>query len=376
MIKSLFGEDENSEKQEKSRSKKSSGTGIFDEILNEDIKEIETQEDVQTENTEVETPNDEIETIDEIKTAIESGSLPIQQVEETETATPKKIDTVRPFEVEKPIGQPTFERNIEETDQTESSKTSRASELERKLKELEEELRQEKELELQQLKAEVNERIEQETTTNIQQVEPLGEIETVVNPRPEQQTLFDESENFGDSMPANETEQVQVKPKDYDPITTGESLRNSGMAWSAAIAFFGSVVFMMIMGWIVDTLLGTRPWGIVGGIVIGATIGFIQFFRITSQIINPKPNDFQKVSISSENAAFTEEIILPAEENIEVVENELPTNEETETVENVFDEVEEKIEEVKSEIVEEENDDIILEIEDTDEELEKNTFEQ
>ncbi len=237
-------------------------------------------------------------------------------------------------------------------------------------------MRLEKELEA------ANDLIEQETTTNIQQVEPLGEIETVVNPRSEQQTLFDESENFGDSMPtneteqANETEQVQVKPKDYEPITTGESIRNSGMAWSAAIAFFGSVVFMMIMGWIVDTLLGTRPWGIVGGIVIGAIIGFIQFFRITSQITNPKPNDFQKVSISSENAAFTEEIILPTEENIEVAESELPTNEETETVENVFDTVEEKIEEIEPEIVEEENDDIILEIEETDDELEKDTFEQ
>ncbi len=115
MIKSLFGEDENSEKQEESRSKKSSGTGIFDEILKEDIEEIETQEDVQTENTEVETPTEEIESIEEIKTAIESGDLPSQTVDEPENITPKKIDTVKPFEVEKPIGQPTFERSIEET---------------------------------------------------------------------------------------------------------------------------------------------------------------------------------------------------------------------------------------------------------------------
>jgi F0F1-type ATP synthase assembly protein I len=63
-----------------------------------------------------------------------------------------------------------------------------------------------------------------------------------------------------------------------------ETLRQSGLAWSAGIAFFGAVVFMLILGWGADVLLGSSPWGIVGGIIIGSVIGFIQFFRITSQI--------------------------------------------------------------------------------------------
>jgi len=37
----------------------------------------------------------------------------------------------------------------------------------------------------------------------------------------------------------------------------------------------------------------------VGGIVLGALIGFIQFFRMTAKIVNPKPNDFEKVSLAS-----------------------------------------------------------------------------
>ena len=63
-----------------------------------------------------------------------------------------------------------------------------------------------------------------------------------------------------------------------------ETVRQSGLAWSAGIAFFAAVVFMLILGWGADVLLGTSPWGIVGGIVLGSVIGFVQFFRLTSQI--------------------------------------------------------------------------------------------
>lgn len=70
----------------------------------------------------------------------------------------------------------------------------------------------------------------------------------------------------------------------YKPQTKGEAIRGAGLAWSAGIIFFGSIVFMLILGWGADLLLGSSPWGIVGGIVLGSLIGFIQFFRISAQI--------------------------------------------------------------------------------------------
>ena len=73
-----------------------------------------------------------------------------------------------------------------------------------------------------------------------------------------------------------------------EPKSTAETARKSGLAYAAAITLFGSVVFMLILGWFADLLLGTQPWGIVGGIVLGAAIGFFQFFRITSQIFKNK----------------------------------------------------------------------------------------
>jgi len=71
---------------------------------------------------------------------------------------------------------------------------------------------------------------------------------------------------------------------DAEPQSMAETVRQSGLAYSAGIALFAAVVFMMVLGWGADLLLGTSPWGIVGGIVLGSVIGFIQFFRITSQI--------------------------------------------------------------------------------------------
>ena len=70
----------------------------------------------------------------------------------------------------------------------------------------------------------------------------------------------------------------------YSPQSTAETVRQTGLAWTAGIAFFGAIVFMLFIGWLVDLLVGTSPWGIVGGIVLGSIIGFMQFFRITRQI--------------------------------------------------------------------------------------------
>lgn len=69
-----------------------------------------------------------------------------------------------------------------------------------------------------------------------------------------------------------------------EPQSMSETVRQSGLAYSAGIALFASVVFMLLIGWGADLLFGSSPWGIVSGIVIGALIGFVQFFRLTSQI--------------------------------------------------------------------------------------------
>ncbi|GIU81975.1 MAG: hypothetical protein KatS3mg006_1039 [Pyrinomonadaceae bacterium] len=79
-------------------------------------------------------------------------------------------------------------------------------------------------------------------------------------------------------------EEATLQQEESQEFTSANSIRNAGLAWSAAIGLFGSIVFMMAIGWIMDTLLGSEPVGIVVGIILGAAIGFYQFFRIMSKI--------------------------------------------------------------------------------------------
>src|SRR5215216_5798513 len=73
-------------------------------------------------------------------------------------------------------------------------------------------------------------------------------------------SLFDTPET-GDGTKVNDHWIVS----DAEPQSMAETVRQSGLAWSAGIAFFAAVVFMLVLGWGADVLLGNSPWGIVGG---------------------------------------------------------------------------------------------------------------
>lgn len=74
----------------------------------------------------------------------------------------------------------------------------------------------------------------------------------------------------------------------YTPESVDETARKSSLAWSLGGAFVISVGVFLFLGWIADLFLGSSPWGLVGGIVLGALLGFFQFFRISSQIYPTK----------------------------------------------------------------------------------------
>jgi ATP synthase protein I len=63
-----------------------------------------------------------------------------------------------------------------------------------------------------------------------------------------------------------------------------EENRKSGIAYAAGLMLFASVVSFCGFGWLLDRWLGTKPWLLLIGIVLGAIAGFYQFIRLTSKL--------------------------------------------------------------------------------------------
>lgn len=63
-----------------------------------------------------------------------------------------------------------------------------------------------------------------------------------------------------------------------------ETNRKSGLAYAAAISLFVSVIVFSGVGWLLDRWLGTAPWFLAGGLVLGAAAGFFEFIRLTSKL--------------------------------------------------------------------------------------------
>lgn len=68
------------------------------------------------------------------------------------------------------------------------------------------------------------------------------------------------------------------------PRQDDETNRKSGLAYGAALVLFSSVISFCALGWVLDRFLGTKPWLLVTGIVLGAIAGFYQFIRLTSKL--------------------------------------------------------------------------------------------
>jgi ATP synthase protein I len=59
--------------------------------------------------------------------------------------------------------------------------------------------------------------------------------------------------------------------------------RKSGFAYAAGFALFASVAAFCGLGLLLDRWLGTDPWLLVGGIVLGSAAGLFQFVRLSSK---------------------------------------------------------------------------------------------
>ncbi len=63
-----------------------------------------------------------------------------------------------------------------------------------------------------------------------------------------------------------------------------EVTRKSGVVYAAVFAIVSAIVSCLAVGWLLDRWLGTSPWLLVSGVVLGSIIGFYEFIRIISRI--------------------------------------------------------------------------------------------
>jgi ATP synthase protein I len=62
-----------------------------------------------------------------------------------------------------------------------------------------------------------------------------------------------------------------------------EENRKTGFAYAAGITLFVSVAIFCGLGWFLDKWLGTQPWLLVVGIVLGSALGLFEFVRLSSK---------------------------------------------------------------------------------------------
>lgn len=62
-----------------------------------------------------------------------------------------------------------------------------------------------------------------------------------------------------------------------------EENRKTGFAYAAAITLFASVAAFCALGWFLDKWLGTQPYLLIAGIVLGSAAGLFEFVRLSSK---------------------------------------------------------------------------------------------
>jgi ATP synthase protein I len=62
-----------------------------------------------------------------------------------------------------------------------------------------------------------------------------------------------------------------------------ETNRKTGFAYAAGFTLFACVATFCGIGYLADRWLGTAPWCLVGGIVLGSAAGLYEFVKISAK---------------------------------------------------------------------------------------------
>jgi hypothetical protein len=74
---------------------------------------------------------------------------------------------------------------------------------------------------------------------------------------------------------------LHVPGRDAPKVGAVGSLMDAGKAWGAALNFVFTIIAGLLIGWLIDHFLKTKPWGVLGGLATGFVLAFVQIVRNT-----------------------------------------------------------------------------------------------
>ena len=63
-----------------------------------------------------------------------------------------------------------------------------------------------------------------------------------------------------------------------------------GFAWRVGTEFISGICVGLLLGYAVDHVLGTKPWGLVALVILGAAAGILNIFRLVGTGAASSPN--------------------------------------------------------------------------------------
>ncbi|MGQ0848950.1 MAG: AtpZ/AtpI family protein [Actinomycetota bacterium] len=71
---------------------------------------------------------------------------------------------------------------------------------------------------------------------------------------------------------------------DHDPGPREKGSSSGGEEWVAAGTFLGSILSGTLLGYLADLWLGTKPWLVVIGILLGSSSGFVRMWHLSKSM--------------------------------------------------------------------------------------------
>lgn len=85
----------------------------------------------------------------------------------------------------------------------------------------------------------------------------------------------------------HEEENVTIGPKKSLKKQSFSPLSGLGFAYRIGIEFTSGILVGLLMGYAIDTKFNTQPWGLVVMIILGASAGLLNIFRLLGMWGNP-----------------------------------------------------------------------------------------